>query len=340
MYYIFHGEDEFSRAEEVKKLRAKMGDAQFADLNTTFLEGRSVTFGELRHHCDAIPFLSDKRLVIVEGLLTRLNPRQKKTEGEGEEPAEAESNPELAGALIEYLPNLPETTRLIFVENKTLAKNNAVLKLAEKDKKNAHVKAFNAPSADNLPHWILDRAESKGAKIEFSAANDLAMFVGADLRALDNEIEKLLTYRAGETIRREHVRALVAPVQEQSIFELVDALGKRDTATTLELLHEQLRHNAPPLYLLAMITRQFRMLLQVRDLASREMTPDQIREKLGLHPFVVRKVSDQARNFSIEQLELIYRKLLDVDIAMKTSQGDPVVNLDVLVVELTKLQLA
>jgi DNA polymerase III subunit delta len=336
MYYVFHGEDEFSRAEEVKKLRAKMGDAQFADLNTTFLDGRTVTFGELRHHCDAIPFLADKRLVIVEGLLTRLNPRQKKTEAEGEEAVEEESNPALTSELAEYLPNLPETTRLVLVENKTLAKNNPILKLAAKDKQNAHVKVFNAPGAETLPHWISERAESKGARIEFSAANDLAMFVGADLRALDNEIEKLLTYRAGETIRRQDVRALVAPVQEQSIFELVDALGKRDTATALQLLHEQLGHNAQPLYLLAMIARQFRMLLQVRDLSARGLNAEQMREKLGLHPFVIRKVAEQSRNFSIEQLELIYHRLLDVDLAIKTSRGDPVVNLDVLVVELTR----
>ncbi len=165
------------------------------------------------------------------------------------------------------------------------------------------------------------------------------MFVGADLRALDNEIEKLMAYRNGGVIRREHVRLLVAQVQEQSIFELVDAIGQRKTALAIELLHDQLRHNAEPLYLLAMIVRQFRLLLQVRDLAARGVSVDQIREQLKLHPFVVKKVFDQARNFSVEQLEAIYRQLLETDIAIKTSRGDPTVLLDVLVVEFTKPQL-
>jgi DNA polymerase-3 subunit delta len=318
-----------------------MGDPQFADLNTTQLEGRRLALGELRHHADAIPFLSEKRLVIVEGMLARFDPRQKKADDGGDDAAtEEESNPDLAQELAEYLPTLPDTTRLVFVENKKLAKNNPILKLAEKDKKHAHVRLFNPPSAGDLADWIVDHAEKKGTRIEFSAANDLAMFIGADLRALDNELEKLMAYRRGGAIRREDVRALVAPVQEQSIFELVDALGSRNTAAALELLHEQLRHNAAPQYLLVMIVRQFRLLLQVRDLAARGLAVDAIRDQLKLHPFVARKVFDQSRNYSIEQLEWVYRKLLEVDVAMKTSRADPNVTLDMLVVELTKPQLA
>ncbi len=335
MYYIFHGEDDFSRAEELKKLRGKMGDAQFADLNTTFLDGRTLTLGELRHHAEAIPFLADKRLVIVKGLLARLNPRQRKRENNGDEAVEEESNPELGAELLAYLPTLPETTRLIFIEDQTLPKNNPILKLADKDKKNARVKLFNPPRAENLADWIMDHAEHKGTRLEFSAANDLAIAVGADLRALDNELEKLVTYRKGEMIRREDVRALVGAAQGQSIFELVDAMGKRNAALALELLHEQIRHNAQPLYLMAMIARQFRLLLQVSDLAARGLTIDEIRAQLGEHPFVVRKVFDQARNFSIERLETIYRKVLETDVAMKTGHGEAGVNLDVLIVELT-----
>ncbi len=335
MYYIFHGEDEFSRVEEVKKLRAKMGDPQFADLNTTVLDGRSVTLGELRHHADAIPFLAEKRLVIVEGLLTRLDPRHKKKEGDEEE-AEEEADPELATGLAGYLPNLPDTTRLILLESKILAKNNPILTLAEKDKKNAHVRLFSPLKAQDLPEWIMERAGGKGARIDYSAANDLAIAIGPDLRALDNELDKLMAYCGQETITRQAVQALVAPVQEQSIFDLVDALGKRNTAAALQLLHGQLRHNAAPQYLLTMIVRQYRLLLQVRDLSARGLTPDQIRDKLGMHPFALRKILEQSHNYSIEQLEQIYGKLLDLDLAMKTSRGDPIVNLDVLVVELTR----
>ncbi len=335
MYYILHGEDEFSRTEQVRKFRAQMGDPQFADLNTAWFDGRKATLGELQHACDAIPFLSDRRLVIVEGMLARFDPRRGKSDEEGEETVE-EANPALAKDLKEYLTRLPETTRLVFVESKTLAKNNPILKQAESDKKNAHVKEFEEPKTRDLPKWIRERVKEEGGAIEPDAVEELAAHVGTDLRLIDNEIEKLLTYRNGQAIRAQDVRALVASVRESDVFALVDALGHRETGAALKLLHAQFDHNAAPGYLLSMIVRQFRLLLQMRDLAARGKTLDAAREQLKLHPFVAEKTWKQSLNFTLPQLEAIYQKLLDVDVAIKTGRSEPIVALDVLIVELTR----
>lgn len=337
MLYIFHGEDDFTRADALKQLRAAMGDPQFADLNTTTLDDKNLSFGALRHHADAIPFLADKRLVIVEGMLARLDPRRKAGDEEGEtEENETEANADLKQQLLDYLPHLPPTTQLVFVENKKLHANNVILKYADKDKKNAQVRLFAAPGASELPDWVVDHTEKKGGAIDFSAANDLALYLGADLRALDNEIEKLILYRNGELIRRQDVQFMVAPAQEQKIFDLVDALGQRKTQRALELLHDQLRHNANEFYLLSMITRQYRILLQVRDLMARGMNTDAIQKQLGLHPFVAKKMAEQARSYTVEQLENIMRQLLEMDVNLKTSKLEPTLALDLLVVDLTQ----
>ena len=336
MYYILHGADEFSRTEQVNKFRAQMGDPQFADLNTAQFDGRRVTLGELQHACDAVPFLSDKRLVLVAGMLARFDPRRGKSDGEEADEPETEANPTLAKDLKEYLARLPETTRLVFVESKSLAKNNPILKHAESDKKNAHVKEFEELKPRALPKWIQDRVKEKGGTIEPGAVEELAAHVGSDLRLIDNEIEKLLTYRHAEAIRAEDVRAVVASVRESDIFAVVDALGRRETGNALKLLHGQLDHNAAPIYLLSMIVRQFRLLLQMKDLAARGTTLAAAREQLKLHPFVAEKTWNQALNFSLPQLESIYQRLLDADISIKTGRSEPVVALDVLIVELTK----
>lgn len=359
MYYILHGEDEFSRSEEVKKMRAKMGDPQFADLNIMRFDGRKVTLGELRHACDAVPFLSDKRLVIVEGMLACFDPRRKKSddassrrglrmqadartprddasEKDAGEEIEEEANPQLAKELKDYLTRLAETVRLVFVEPETLAKNNPILKHAESDKKKAYVKEFKTPVERALPKWIQDRVSAKGGMIEMNAVNELAAHVGPDLRLLDNEIEKLLAYRGQEVIRVGDVRALVASVRESNIFELVDALGRCETDKALNLLHAQLDHNAAPPYLLAMITRQFRLLLQMKDLAARGLTLDAAREQLKLHPFVAQKTWTQALNFALPRLEAAYQKLLDTDLAIKTGRSEPTLALDMLIVDLTR----
>jgi DNA polymerase-3 subunit delta len=336
MYYILHGEDEFSRSEEVKKMRAKMGDPQFADLNITLFDGRKVSLAELQHACDAVPFLSDKRLVIVEGMLARFDPRRKKSEEDAGEEIEEEANPQLSKELKGYLTQLTGTVRLVFVESKTLAKNNPILKHAESEKKKAYVKEFKVPAERALPKWIQERVNAKGGTIEIDAVNELAAHVGSGLRLLDNEIEKLLAYRGKEAIRADDVRALVASVRESNIFELVDALGRRETDVALNLLHGQLDHNAAPQYLLSMITRQFRLLLQVKDLAARGLTLNAAREQLQLHPFVAQKTWTQALNFTLPRLEAAHQKLLDTDLAIKTGRSEPVLALDVLIVDLTR----
>lgn len=337
MYYILHGEDELSRTEAIAKLRAKMGDPQFADLNTAQFDGRKVTLSELQHACDSVPFLSDNRLVIVEGMLARMDPRRAKNADEDGEESEEEANPTLAKDLTAYLDRLPDTTRLIFVESKTLAKNNPILKhAASADSKHVYVKEFIAPTERALPKWIQDRVALKGGTIDGAAVAELANHIGTDLRLLDNEIDKLMVYRMNESIRAQDVQTLVASVRESDIFALVDAIGRRETNTTLKLLHAHLDQNAAPGYLLSMITRQFRLLLQMKDLATRGMTVDAAREQLKMHPFVANKTWTQALNFSLPQLESIYQKLLDCDIAIKTGRSEPVLALDVLIVELTK----
>lgn len=333
MYYILHGEDELSRTEQLYQLRAKMGDSQFADLNTAKFDAK-VSLGEIKHACDAVPFLADKRLIIVEGMLARFDPRRAKGEDAGEDAPE-ESNTDLAKQLKEYLTHLPESARLVFVESKSLAKNNPILKQAEGDK-GAFVKEYSAPDVKNLPRWIQTRVKSKNAEIDPGAVSELAAHIGNDLRLLDNEIEKLITYRGNAPIRAEDVRMLVASVSEANIFDLVDAIGRRETNKALKLLHAHINQNAAPQYLLTMIVRQFRLLLQMRDLAARGVPLAAAREQLHMHPFVAEKTWNQALNFSLPQLETIYQRLLDTDLAMKTSRSELVVALDVLIVELTR----
>lgn len=324
MFYVFHGEDEFSRAEALAEMKAKMGDPSMTSLNTTVFDGRKITLAELIHACDAVPFLGERRLVIVEGLLTRLEPPKR-----GKITQEARAFIE---GLQEYLRRLPESTRLVFLEPRSLAKDNPILKLAQKEKR-GYAKEFKPPRRGELNWWITQRVKSKGGDILPSAVTELAAFVGNDLRLLDQEIEKLITYvGGGRPITEKDVRLLVSYAQEANIFQMVDALGHRNRRRALTLLHELLDGGQPPAYLLAMITRQFRILMQIKELSQGGASKEEIRARLGLHPFVVDKGLEQARNFSTSQLEAIYRRLLETDTAIKTGRTEPTLALDLLIV--------
>ncbi|HET7090077.1 MAG TPA: DNA polymerase III subunit delta [Anaerolineae bacterium] len=330
MFYILHGEDEFSRAEQVAAFKEKIGDATVRDFNVTVLDGRKATLAELRLAADAVPFLADKRLVVVEGLLARLGA------GKG---GKGSSGDELSGAarefiaqLIDYLPQVPDSTRLVFVEARTLPPSNPILKLAA-SQPGKTVLAFAIPK--NPVPWIEKRALLHGGRIDRKAASKLAQVIGSDLRRLDSEIQKLITYvNAARPIGEDDVARLVSPSIEANIFDLVDALGRRDGRRAMGELHRLLDLGENSLGLLAMITRQFRLLIQIKELQEKNVPAPEMAKTLGQHPFVIDKIGQQARNFSMEQLERIYVHLLDVDVGIKTGEVGDVLALDLLVAEL------
>jgi len=331
MFYLLYGADEFSRQEALAQMKHKLGDPTTASLNTTTLDGRSLTLADLQAACDTVPFLADKRLVIVEGLAARWERRQP---GEGVEPKPlAKSDRELEEALQGYLGQLPASTRLVFVDDEVSA-NNPLLRLAKAQ--GGYVKEFPPRRGRELHAWIAERVKQKGGRITTEAVAALAVFVGENLRLLDQEIEKLLTYTGSERdIQKADVEALVPYAREARIFDLVDAIGQRQRETALRLLHQMLDDGAAPAYLMVMFARQFRMLLQGRELLDGGAGKEAIVAALKLHPFVADKVLLQARNFTLEHLERIYRRLLDADLAMKTGRAEETVALDLLVVELT-----
>jgi len=236
VFYILHGEDEFGLGEELAGLRARLAasDPAMADLNTSVLDGGRLTLGELRHACDSIPFMADRRLVIVNGLLGRLAGAP----SGGDKHADRAMLDELAA----YLPCLPPTTRLVFAETSSLKPSHPILKLAEEQRKHkkAYVRAFSVPKEGELPAWIRRKAEEKGGRISNEAVAVLAALVGADLRLLDQEIDKLLLYADGRLVTSEDVGKLVSRAREASIFDLVDCVGRRQTDRALRLLHRML----------------------------------------------------------------------------------------------------
>jgi DNA polymerase-3 subunit delta len=322
-FYVFHGADDLSSSEALAELRQRLGTPETADLNTTVLDGTSVGMGELRHACDTVPFLADKRLVIVTGLLARLSRRG------SEESLSGASD--FLGELCEYLPQVPETTRLVFVESQALPARHAILKLAQKHER-GYVRRFDPPEARQLGRWVEKRAARYGGGIEGRAAQHLAALVGSDLRVLDQEVDKLVTYAGGERkITVADIDAVVPYAQAALVFDLVDAMGGRDSRSAARVLHGLLDGGEHPLRILAMIVRQFRLLIQVKELKSGGAGPADVARELKLHPYPAGKLWTQANRFTTEHLDKALRQLLETDVRIKTGQIDAEVALDLLV---------
>ena len=234
--------------------------------------------------------------------------------------------------LVDYVPRLPDTTRLVFVEFQPLNAKHPLIKLAEQQKGKTNIEC-RQPAAGELPRWITDRAKKHGGSIEFAAAQRLAVLIGGDLRRLDSELNKLITYvNAQRSITEKDVNLLVSDASTSSVFDLVDALGKREGKRAVHELHHLLDQGENPLGLLAMIVRQYRLLILVKEMQGRNLSPDAMAKELGQHPFAIKKINEQARNYrDIAQLEAIYRRLLEIETEIKTGQTGDVLALDLLV---------
>ncbi len=331
-FYLLHGLDEFGMAEFVDGLKAGLSDdPAMALLNTTEFDGKTATLAEVRAAADAMPFLAERRLVIVDGWLTRLL-------GRPDDDGQADSASRGAGreavqALAAYLPDQPETTQLVLIEPRDLPPRNPVVKAAA-GQAWALVQQFDLPKGEQLIKWIQARAAAEGGQISRDAALALAQ-AEADPRALGHEISKLLTYaNFARPVEAADVEALTPAGGQARIFDLVDSIGQRRGPPAVRELHKLL-DTEEPLYVLAMIVRQFRLMLQARELLEGRASEGEVARALHLHPYVTGKICAQARNFTQAALEHIYRRLLDYDADIKTGRVEAGAALDTLVAGLT-----
>lgn len=333
MFYVFYGEEEFRRSEEVARFREEIARDGMGDLNISVFDGRSVDLGELINACSAVPFLTERRLIIVENLLRRL---EGVAAGNGEQAPPTSDRRELAERLCAFLPHLPDTTRLVFVEQGKLGKRNPVLRLAAEHEK-GYVKEYAPLNGPPLQAWIRWRASTYDVGITPRAVELLVAAVGNDLRRIDQELGKLSAYAAyGRDITEEDVRALVSADVEEDIFALVDSLGHRQGAEAMRLLRRALEARANELYLLSMIARQVRLLLAARDLAERGVPSAEIQRRLRLHPYVARKLQPQVGRFTLEELDAMHRRIVAADGEIKTGRIEPALALELLVLDICR----
>jgi DNA polymerase-3 subunit delta len=327
MLYILYGQDDFSLNQALEETKAGLGDREMVAISTTRLDGQRLTLSELRNNCDAVPFLSSHRLVIVEGLLGRFEAKQSKPRsGKGK----SRNGPGEWEGVTNYIEQMPETTVLVLVDGEVKGSNPLLKKVSPL----AEVKTFPLLRGESLKAWIRRRVKAEGGGITPEAVNLLTELIGGDLWAMDGEIQKLLLYGQERPIDEDDVRQLVSCIQEASIFGLVDAVAEGRTELAQQLLHRLYDDGMPPTHILAMITRQFRLIALAGDL-KKGLSRQQIQDSLGLKAsYGLDKTLSQAKLYDFEGIKRAYDKLLETDLAIKTGKYSDKLALELLVTEL------
>jgi DNA polymerase-3 subunit delta len=199
-----------------------------------------------------------------------------------------------------------------------------------------HYELSQLPALRAMPEWIRREAKAMGGQFSGEAAAALAQHVGSDTRAASQEIEKLLTYvgRSRE-VEGDDVELLSAQSGQANVFEMIDGLAAGNASLALNLLHRLLEEE-DEISMFGMVVRQFRLLLQTREILDEGGRLDGVIQEVDRREFVAKKLIDQAGRFSMTRLESIYHRLLEIDEAVKTGQTGMAVALDILVVELAR----
>ena len=332
LIYVLSGQDDFSAAQALDTIKKELGDESSLAMSTTTLDGQSLTCEELKNVCETIPFMTGKRLVIVEGLLGRFESgtrtkRQTKTTKKSKKQEEAV-------VFADYLAGgIPETTVLVFIEGVIVADNPIFKPLAGK----ATTRSFALPRDAKLREWIQKRVKDEGGEISPQAVHLLARLVGSNLWIMATEIEKLLLYTAGRKIEEDDVQSIVGYNQQATVFNMVDAILEFKAEQAEKMLEHLFRSGVAPVYLLFMIARQVQLIVRVKDLSRKRITNREMQGKLGMSSeWVLKKTIEQSSRYSLSRLKGVYRKLLDTDISIKTGIMDPELSLNILVAELCR----
>jgi len=329
LLYVLYGEDDFSRQQALDEIKSTIGDETALVTNTTVLEGQQATIDQLRTVAEAMPFLAERRLVIIQGLLERFESRTKA--GRRKKATGVSSRQNEYQSLADYLVTVPDSTVLVLVDGKISNKNPLLNSLLTK----AKVKTFRLLDKEKLIQWINNRVAGRGGSISTAAAQLLERFVGGNLWIMASEIDKLVLFTGGQQVEADDVRRVVSYVQEASVFDLVDAILEFRGGVAEKLAEQLLQRGASPAYLLVMLTRQVRLVARVRELKNQRRSEAEIMGRLEMaSPFILRRTQEQASRYSMTRLKEVYHRLLETDLAIKTGRYNAELALNILIAEL------
>lgn len=306
MIFFLYGPDTYRSRHKLKELTDKfIKEVDQSELNLSYSDGAKIKVEELNSAVATPPFLARKRMVVVTDLLSK------------------NKDKELGRQVIELLEKetMLKDVVLIFWESAKVDERTVLFKRLAKEK---YAQKFDLFNEFEVKSWIRLEIKHRGGNIASAGIDRLSQLAGNDLWQLNSEVDKLIAYKNSKTIEEADVVVLVKGRFDDNIFDFVDAIANKNQKLAMHLLSDQLNSGANELYLLTMLIRQFRILLQVKDLTADSLaSQQQVAVELGLHPFVARKALQQVRNFSADKLKSIYRELLATDVKIKTSYAAP-----------------
>lgn len=322
MLIFIYGENTFLSLKKLEAMRFKFLqtlDPSKINLFEIDIKEEKPQFGEIAQAIQSPPFLAEKRMVVLRGLLDVYSKK-------------AEAEP-----WIELCTHVPESTILILWESGTSKEieKHALFKTLNQTE-DSHSYVLSQPMPGELIAWATARAKELALNIRGEQIRNIVEMVGSDMWQLSSELEKLAAFAGNRAVTLEDIGLLVNTNTDDKMFTLMDAISERDNAKVLKLLTDQRQFGTTDGMLFVMLCRQARLLLGARDVLDRNPKTNKqaVADELNIHPFVAQKILAQARKFDFNALVKLQNLLFELDKKIKHSAVTERVAVDRVVAEI------
>ena len=292
IYLIYGAEAYLKKQYKDRFIKAMLPDGD--TMNYAYYEGKNTDIKEVIDLAETLPFFAERRLIVFEdtGFF--------KSSG---------------ADLADYISDMPATTYFIFIESEVDKRS----KLYKAVKAKGHIVELDAQDENTLRKWVLSLVKKEGKQMD---ASDVAYFlnkVGTGMENITKELEKLVCYCIDRAvITRDDIDAVCVTQITSHIFEMVNAVANKDQRKALDLYYELLALKEPPMRILFLLIREYRILFQVKALIKQGYGRKEIASKAGLHPFAAGRYMDEAKRFHLRELRSVMEEGADIEQRVKT----------------------
>lgn len=309
--YLLYGEENYLR----KQYRDRLKNALIPPddtMNFHYFEGKDINVNEMIDLAETLPFFADKRVIMLE------DSNLCKSGGE---------------KLADYLVTMPQSTTIILVESQVDKRS----KLFKVIKEKGRACEFSLQDENTLKRWIIGIVKNEGKTIDDNTLNLFLEKTGTDMSNIRSELEKLFCYtmkRAAITIQ--DVNEICTQRISNKIFEMVAAIAEKKQKKALDMYHDLLLLKESPLGILALISRQFNLMIQIKELQQRSLSPKAIGEKIGMSPYIVQKYEKQAAKFKMSELRKALEACAEADESVKYGKLSDVLSVELLIIDYSR----
>ncbi len=292
IYLLYGAEAYLKKQYKDRFIKAMLPDGD--TMNYAYYEGKNTDIKEVIDLAETLPFFAERRLIVFEdtGFF--------KSSG---------------ADLADYISDMPATTYFIFIESEVDKRS----KLYKAVKAKGHIVELDAQDENTLRKWVLSLVKKEGKQMD---ASDVAYFlnkVGTGMENITKELEKLVCYCIDRAvITRDDIDAVCVTQITSHIFEMVNAVANKDQRKALDLYYELLALKEPPMRILFLLIREYRILFQVKALLKQGYGRKEIASKAGLHPFAAGRYMDEAKRFHLRELRSVMEEGADIEQRVKT----------------------